>query len=57
MDTATISRDPRATSVKAESIGGENPTVGKFMGLLSGKAVIIGLVTEIGEQLFPSKFR
>ena len=24
------------------------------MGLLSGKAVIIGLVTEIGEQLFPS---
>ncbi len=34
--------------------GGENPTVGKFMGLLSGKAVIIGLVTEIGEQLFPS---
>jgi hypothetical protein len=34
--------------------GGDNPTVGKFMGLLSGKAVIIGLVTEIGEQQFPS---
>src|SRR6266568_4468655 len=33
---------------------GETPTVGKFMGLLSGRAVIIGLVTEIGEQQFPS---
>jgi DNA helicase HerA-like ATPase len=29
---------------------GEKPTVGKFMGLMSGKALIIGLVTEIAEQ-------
>jgi DNA helicase HerA-like ATPase len=34
--------------------GGESPTVSKFMGLLSGKAVIIGMITEIGEQLIPS---
>ena len=74
MDTA-LSRDPRTTPVRPESIGrvaavngsqstielaatrapgGESTTVGKFMGLMSGKAVIIGLVTEVGEQLFPS---
>ena len=29
---------------------GEHPTVGKFMGMVTGKAVIIGIVTEIGEQ-------
>ena len=29
---------------------GEKPTVGKFMGLMNGKALIIGLVTEIAEQ-------
>jgi len=34
----------------ARTFGGENPTVGKFMGLLTGKAIIIGMVTEIGEQ-------
>ena len=29
---------------------GEMPTVGKFMGLMAPKGVIIGLITEIGEQ-------
>ncbi len=29
---------------------GEVPTVGKFMGLISPKAVTIGMITEIGEQ-------
>ncbi len=31
-------------------VNGENPTVGKFMGLTTGKALIVGMVTEIGEQ-------
>jgi hypothetical protein len=31
-------------------LGGENPTVGKFMGLTTGKSVIIGLITEVDEQ-------
>jgi uncharacterized protein len=29
---------------------GDNPTVGKFMGLTTGKSVIIGLITEVAEQ-------
>ena len=32
-------------------LGGENPTVGKFMGLTTGKSVIIGLITEVDEQV------
>ena len=43
---ATIELNPR-TPV------GEQPTVGKFMGLIGGKGVIIGLITEIGEQAVP----
>ena len=31
-------------------LNGENPTVGKFMGLTAGKVLIVGMVTEIGEQ-------
>jgi uncharacterized protein len=34
----------------ARPIGSENPTVGKFMALMTGASVIIGLVTEVGEQ-------
>jgi DNA helicase HerA-like ATPase len=30
--------------------GGESPTVGKFMGLTTLKSVIIGLITDVGEQ-------
>ncbi len=29
---------------------GEQPTVGKFMGLSGGKGLIIGLITEVGEE-------
>jgi hypothetical protein len=36
--------------LNARKNGGEHPTVGKFMGMMAGKAVIIGLVTDIGEQ-------
>ena len=35
---------------RARATGGENPTVGKFMGLMTGKSIIIGLITEVGEQ-------
>ncbi len=34
----------------ARSNGSEHPTVGKFMGMVTGKALIIGLITEIGEK-------
>ncbi len=30
--------------------GGEKPTVGKFVGLVTGQTLIVGMVTEIGEQ-------
>jgi DNA helicase HerA-like ATPase len=30
---------------------GEIPTVGKFMGLMAPKGIIIGLITEVGEQV------
>src|SRR3974377_185046 len=30
--------------------GREHPSVGKFMGVVAGEVVIIGLVTEIGEN-------
>ena len=40
---ATVELSPRAPD-------GENPTVGKFMGLLTGKSIIVGLITDVGEQ-------
>jgi DNA helicase HerA-like ATPase len=47
---AAVSGSQATVELNARSIGGEHPTVGKFMGMLAGKAVIIGLVTDIGEQ-------
>ena len=40
--------------LNARSFGGETPTVGKFMGMVAGKALIIGLLTDIGEQAVPT---
>ncbi len=31
-------------------VAGEHPTVGKYMGLMMGKSIIIGMITEVGEQ-------
>ena len=31
-------------------IGADSPTVGKFMGIANAKALIVGLITEVGEQ-------
>lgn len=45
--TATI-------ELAARGAGGEAPTVGKFMGLTAARALIVALVTEIGEQAVPS---
>ncbi len=41
--TATI-------ELTARSYGSDNPTVGKFVGIVTPKALIVGLVTEVGEQ-------
>ncbi|MEJ2623856.1 MAG: DUF87 domain-containing protein [Pseudolabrys sp.] len=40
---ATVELNPR-------SMTGEQPTVGKFMGLTCGKGLIVGLITEVGEE-------
>ncbi len=40
---STIDLHARATTV-------ENPTVGRFMGLMTLKSVIIGLITDVSEQ-------
>ena len=47
---AIVSGSQASVELNARAIVGERPTVGKFMGLVSGKSVIIGLITEVGEQ-------
>ena len=47
---AAISGSQATIELIARIAGGESPTVGKFMGMMTGKAVLIGLVTDIGEQ-------
>jgi DNA helicase HerA-like ATPase len=47
---AAVSGSQATVELNARNSGGEHPTVGKFMGMVAGKAVIIGLVTDIGEQ-------
>ncbi len=47
---AGVSGSQATVELTARSNGGEHPTVGKFMGMVTGKVLIIGLVTDIGEQ-------
>jgi len=47
---AAVSGSQATVELTARSNGGEHPTVGKFMGMVAGKVLIIGLVTDIGEQ-------
>jgi uncharacterized protein len=47
-----ISGSQGTVELAAPIPGGDNPTVGKFMGLKTNNAVIIGLVTEIDEQTY-----
>ncbi|MDO8877155.1 MAG: ATP-binding protein, partial [Pseudolabrys sp.] len=44
---STVEIGPRA-------MAGEAPTVGRFMGLTTPKAIIIGLITDVSEQIAPS---
>src|SRR5476651_1266307 len=47
---AGVNGSQATVELNARAPAGENPTVGKFMGLTTGKAIIIGLITEVGEQ-------
>ena len=39
-----------SVDLTGRALGGENPTVGKFMGLTTAKSVIIALITDVAEQ-------
>jgi len=45
-----ITGEQATVELTARAVDGETPTVGKFMGLVTAKSVIIGLITEVGEQ-------
>jgi DNA helicase HerA-like ATPase len=49
---ATVTGSQSTVELTARVAGSESPTVGKFMGISTGKNVLIGLITEVGEQLF-----
>jgi uncharacterized protein len=49
---AAVTGSQSTIELSARTTSGEIATVGKFMGLTTGKTVIIGLITEVGEQLF-----
>ena len=51
---ATVTGSQSTVELTSRSPGSESATVGKFMGLTTGKTVIIGLITEVGEQSFPA---
>jgi hypothetical protein len=45
-----ISGSQATVELAARAPGGDSPTVGKFMGLKTDKAVIIGLIIEVSEE-------
>ena len=45
-----VSGSQATVELTARNNGGEHPTVGKFMSMVTGKVLIIGLITDIGEQ-------
>jgi uncharacterized protein len=47
---AAVTGATATVELTARSFGNDSPTVGKFMGLATAKALIIGLVTEVGEE-------
>jgi DNA helicase HerA-like ATPase len=51
---AVVSGAQASIELNARTLPGEYPTVGNFLGLVSGKSVIIGLITEVGEEALPA---
>src|SRR5476649_2583121 len=51
---ATVTGSQSTVELAPRVAGTETATVGKFMGLTTGKTVIIGLITEVGERSFPA---
>ena len=47
---AAVTGAQATIELNARQGSGEVPTVGKFMGLVSSKSLIIGMITEVGEQ-------
>ena len=47
---SAVNGSQSTVDLTANAVLGEKPTVGKFMGLMSAKALIIGLITEIAEH-------
>jgi uncharacterized protein len=47
---AVVTGSQATVELNARGSGDDHPTVGKFMGLVTGKALIIALITEIGEH-------
>ena len=49
---AGVNGSQATVELTARAAIGENPTVGKFLALTTGKSIIIGLITEVAEQAF-----
>ncbi len=47
---AGVSGSQATVELNVRAPSGEYSTVGKFMGLTTGKSIVIGLITEVGEQ-------
>ena len=47
---STITGSEAMVELTARAPAGDSPTVGKFIALLAAKAVIVGMITKVGEQ-------
>ena len=54
---ATIAGSHATVELTAPAAGGNNATVGKFMALTTAKGLVLGLLTEIGEQAWSAAGR
>jgi len=50
----SINGSQATVELVARALRDDTPTVGKFMGLKTSKAVVIGLITEVTEQSWPA---
>ena len=51
----SINGSQASVELVARALRDDTPTVGKFMGLKTSKAVVIGLITEVTEQPSPRR--